>query len=90
MKPAELVKVGDAVVFYDPVGRAHAAIVTAVWNPPMVNLVFVSHDEARTDVYGRQIERATSLYHKSQTTVHGQYWAYAEEAPNPIVQPSQT
>ena len=87
MKP---VKVGEAVVYYNPVGKPHAAIVTAVWGPTMVNVVYVSSDETRTDTYGRQTERATSLGHKSTTQVHGQYWAYADEEPNPIVQPSQS
>lgn len=90
MNDPKQVKVGEAVVYYNPVGKPHPAIVTAVWNPPMVNVVFVSSDEARTDSYGRQVERSTSLYHKSQTQVHGNYWAYADEEPNPIVTPSQS
>ena len=89
MKDPKEIQVGDAVVFHDPSGVPHAAVITAVWSPPMVNLVFVSSDPARTDCYGRQIERATSLYHKSQTQVHGVYWRYAEEEPNPVVQPTQ-
>jgi hypothetical protein len=83
-------KVGDAVVYYNPVGRSHNAVITAVWSPTLVNVVYVSSDETRTDTYGRQIERATSLSHKSKTPVHGMYWAFPEEEPNPIVQPTQT
>ena len=90
MSDPNTVKIGDNVVYHDPGGRPHNAVVNAVWSPPMVNLVFVSSDDSRTDAYGRQIERATSCYHKSQTKVHGSYWRYPEEEPNPVVKPSQT
>ena len=90
MSDPNTVKIGDNVVYHDPGGSPHNAVVNAVWSPPMVNLVYVSSDESRTDVYGRQIERATSCTHKSKTQVHGMYWRYLEEEPNPIVKPSQT
>lgn len=73
-------QVGEAVVFIDPRGQAHAALLTAVWgkcdpnNMPAVNLAFVSGDAARTDSYGRQIERYTSVPHRTRTEVHGLYW----------------
>lgn len=78
---------GLGVVYVDPVGKHRAAILTAVWNSgqpekypnPCVNVVFVSDDEARADTYGRQIERATSIPHKSSQTAHGNYWRRLEE-----------
>jgi hypothetical protein len=41
---------------------------------PSINLVYVTGDEAKTDPYGRQIERATSVVHKSGQSAHGRYW----------------
>lgn len=74
-------KVGDAVVFVDPRGNEHPAILTAVWGPPesnpSVNLVFVSKDETKHDTYGRQIERETSVVHESNQYAHGMYWKTA-------------
>ena len=81
------VNIGDSVIFHDPKGRAHNALVTTVWSPEMVNVVFVSGDDSRQDSYGRQTERATSLPHKSQSTVHGYYWRFADEEPNEYVPP---
>lgn len=83
-------KVGDVVIWHDPTGVPHNALLTAVWSPTYVNLVIVSGDETRTDSYGRQIERNTSQTHKSQTKVHGNYWRYEDEEPNPYVPPQQT
>lgn len=82
------VKVGDSIVYHDESGHPHNALVTAVWTPPMINLVFISGDESRTDSYGRQIERSSSVYHKSQTDVHGRYWRLASEEPNAYIPPT--
>lgn len=75
------VKIGDAVVYVDPLGKDRPALVTAVWageygstNPPGVNLVFIADDPARDDGYGRQLERATSVIHKSVQPAHGNFW----------------
>lgn len=46
---------------------------------PGCNLVFVSADEARNDVAGRQTEIATSVVHKGQQVAHGNYWCWPEE-----------
>ncbi len=89
-------KVGDAVVFHDPVGLAHNAIITAAWDQPTsiaqpcVNLVFVSSDADKQDSYGRQTERRTSVGHKDTYAVHGNYWRWPNESVNPVVQPSST
>ncbi len=71
-------KVGQAVVYVDPRGVRHDAILTAVWDSgptPSVNLVYVSDDPARNDTYGRQIERSTSVVNQSLQSAHGNYWA---------------
>ena len=72
-------KFGESVVYVDPVGVQHAALVTQLWSPTCVNLVFVSSDAARQDTYGRQTERTTSLMHASVVPVHGNYWRFVDE-----------
>jgi plastocyanin len=83
------VKVGDAVVFVDPVARPHNALVTAVWGPTCINVVIVSNDDKKTDCYGRQIERHTSCLHRSQTPAHGNYWMLPGDTQNPVKAPEQ-
>lgn len=69
------VEVGDAVVYVDPVGKHHKAIVTAAWSYSCINLVLVSEDVTKTDTYGRQIERQTSMMHSSSPgRAHGFFW----------------
>lgn len=85
--------VGATVVYVDPVGVQSPALVTAVWGDPkdcpLINLVYVDPDANRTDSYGRQISRQTSLHHRSAYAVHGQYYMMPDDTPNPIVQPTQ-
>ena len=59
------VKVGDAVRFFDSYKKEHAALVTAVHSQTCINVVFVSEDVTKSDTYGRQIERQTSVSHIS-------------------------
>ena len=61
-------KVGDVVIYTDQVRNDHNAIVTAVWGEDCVNLVLVSPDESKTDSYGRQIERQTSVCRYNSAT----------------------
>jgi hypothetical protein len=44
-------------------------------NQPTINLVYVSTDEQKTDNYGRQIERRSSVVHKSNQGAPGYYWS---------------
>jgi hypothetical protein len=74
---------GEAVVYVDPVGVAHPALITQPWGDTCVNLVFVSKDDAKHDSYGRQLERSTSLMHQSVVPVHGNYWRFSDEEPKP-------
>lgn len=81
MSEARYPKIGMPVVYVDPVGQAHAALVTAVWGEKGVNLVYVTRDESKTDTYGRQIERNTSCLHQSLQAAHGNYWRYQDDEP---------
>jgi len=83
------VHVGDTVVWHESDGKALKALVTAVWGPTCINLVVVSGDETKKDDYGRQIERRTSCSYKDQNRVHGFYWRFEEDEPNPYVPPAQ-
>lgn len=78
----EAPQIGEPVIFCDPRGNDHNALVTAVWTPTCINAVLVSADEAKTDQYGRQIERPTSICHASQMQAPGYYWRRPEEPRN--------
>lgn len=83
---SQSVQKGDPVIFVDDRRRAHHALVTAVhgenaWGEderaqraPSINLAFVSGDEERTDSYGRQIERQSSIVHRAEQEADGLYW----------------
>ena len=70
------VKIGDSVTFINALRIEIPALVTAVWSPTCINVVFVSDDINKTDSYGRQIERYTSVGHKSLygEEVFGNVW----------------
>ena len=76
-------QLGEVVVFVDPVGLAHPALVTATWGEKSVNVVFVSMDANKSDTFGRQIERNTSCLHQSLQSAHGNYWRYPQDEPKP-------
>jgi len=80
-------EIGQAVIWHDNRGRAHNALVTAVWGPRCINILWVSSDESRKDDCGRQFERQTSAPHKSQNDVHGFYWRFPDEEANPYKPP---
>jgi len=84
-------RVGQAIVFCDASAVDHDALVTCVHSKTCINLVFVSGDADRTDTYGRQIERPTSISHVGvEGTAHGFYWRFADEERNPIKAPLET
>jgi len=84
MKP----ELGQKVVFCDPKGVDHDALVTAVWTETCLNLVVVSDDESKKDNYGRQIERHTSVTHSTVAgQAHGNYWRLDGEPKNPYKAP---
>jgi hypothetical protein len=80
------------IVYVDPLGKPHSALVTVWWTgtqdvptyrsesgEPGCNLVYVSGDETKRDPYGRQLERSTSVVHKSKQPAHGNYWCWPDE-----------
>lgn len=91
-----MVKIGDAVVFVNPVALRLPALVTNVFEyhapgqepspTPTINVVVVSTDEAEKDNYGRQTKRETSVPHQKHSTAHGYYWReVGDESPfNPV------
>lgn len=78
-------KVGDAVKFVDSLRVKHYALLTAVHDGgqgtpnPAVNLVYVSQDPAKRDPYGHQLERSSSVVHKSYQSAAGMYWYGTDE-----------
>lgn len=76
MNEVKLVKIGDSVTFIDSLRNEIPALVTAVWGSTCINLVYVSTDTNKSDSYGRQIERFTSVMHKScqGDIVFGNVW----------------
>ena len=68
------VQIGDMVVYMDGNGDSHNALVTNLLEGDLVSLIFVSSDETATDEYGRQIERKTSVPHKSAASDGSAYW----------------
>jgi hypothetical protein len=82
-----MIKEGSPVIYVDPVGVEHAALVTNCFGPDgqidpaipdqlkyAINLVWVEDDESKRDSYGRQIARNTSISGQSEYTAHGNYW----------------
>lgn len=77
------------VIYVDPKGKPHTALVTIWWNDvstyrsdqgePGCNVVYVSDDQQKSDPYGRQIERATSVVHKMKQPAPGNYWCWPDE-----------
>lgn len=80
MKEATSEDVGSSVVFFDPLGRATPALVTAVWGDRCVNVAYVNQDDDQKDTFGRKIARSTSVMHGSVQQAHGNYWLWPGES----------
>jgi len=71
---------GQPCVFVDEHGKSHNALVTRDWSivssgqPGAVNLVYVVDDASKTDSYGLQIDRRTSVPHQDSQSAPGMYW----------------
>jgi hypothetical protein len=65
---------GKACVYFDPRGRAYDALITEVWGPQCVNIVYVNDNEEQRDSYGQKLLRSTSLMHGSVQQAHGNYF----------------
>ena len=85
-------EIGQNVIFFDSLGKPHKALVTIWWmgpneimdyraegGQPGCNLVYVCDDALKSDTYGRQIERATSVVHQSKQNAHGFKWCWPDE-----------
>ena len=76
-------KVGDPIIWIDEHKEEHPALVTKVWESvgglPGVNLVYVVKDEPKTDQYGRQIQRQTSVCHLSVQPAGAWAWKWPDE-----------
>lgn len=77
--------IGQSVVFTDSHGMGHPALITAVhgtataqWQAS-VNLLYVTNDTSKTDPYGHQIERNSSVVHKTSQGANGMFWTYTDE-----------
>lgn len=76
-----------SIIYVDSKGVQHQALVTRWWDAHFggaatergCNLVYVTADETKTDPYGAQLERATSVVHKSAQPAAGSYWYWPEE-----------
>jgi hypothetical protein len=74
--------IGDSVIYVDEHGQEHCALVTVLHEgfaqsyggEVGCNLVYVSGDAEKSDPYGRQIDRATSVVHQSGQPAHGRFW----------------
>ena len=67
-------EIGQAITFVDPRAGKHPALITAVWGPQCVNLVYVNLEEGQRDDYGQKMIRVTSVVHKDLQQAHGNYW----------------
>lgn len=78
MSNKEIPQVGDSVIYTDEVGVEHDALVTVYWGGDReggsINCVYISGDSTKTDPYGRQTERASSVSRQSEHTAHGRHW----------------
>ena len=79
-----MVEIGQVVIYIDPHGMTHDALITAIWGEetypqpnvraPSLNLVYVVKDKDKVDPYGRQIERATSIVHRDNQEAPSNCW----------------
>lgn len=66
--------IGTSCVFVDSLGKRFPALITNIWGPECINLLYVVEDEKQTDTYGRKTAHMTSLMHSSVQQAHGNYW----------------
>lgn len=90
MAEERIAKVGEYVIFTDPKGVDHDALVTVVHGPYCINLVRLSDNENETDQYGRQIKRENSVSVSSAHTAHGYYFRFLGEPKKEYTPPIAT
>jgi hypothetical protein len=67
------VAIGDVVTIKTEDGKKVNGLVCCVHNENLINAVFISPEPAKSDSYGRQVDRYSSLQHYTQNSV-GRYW----------------
>lgn len=86
MSDPNLPQVGDVIEYVDEVSVPHKALVTIYFggNSPngALNCVYLSSDPQKSDPYGRQVERASSVSRQSEHTAHGRFWRPLENSSN--------
>jgi len=79
--------VGMTVEYVDHKGVSHPALVTSVFgsedfNPETdhtcINIVYVEGDESKSDMWGRQICRDSSVPFERVQSAHGNYWNFLD------------
>ena len=74
--------IGTVVEFYDTRGRCYDALITNVFGPLCINLIYVNDVEGQKDNYGQKLIRASSVMHGSMQQAHGYFWlAKGEKRP---------
>ena len=73
---------GKACIFFDPVGEPHDALITEVWGPQCINVVFCNPKEGQNDNFGQKLVRFTSVMHGNVQQAHGNYWLLPGEIRN--------
>ena len=80
MREATQNDVGSHVVFTDPTGRRHDALITAVHGTRCINAVYVLKDSTQFDNYGRKTNKQyTSIMHGNDQQAHGNFWLWPGE-----------
>lgn len=78
MRNPEQPERGDVVTYVDEVSVEHDALVTIYFggnrDGGALNCTWVSNDDNKSDPYGNQLERASSVSRQSDHTAHGRYW----------------
>lgn len=95
LKDATQADVGSHVIFTDPTGGEHDALITAVWGTQCINVVIVLKDPSQKDNYGRKTFKGyTSVTHGNVVQAHGNFWLWPNEertqppltTPNPLTE----
>lgn len=66
---------GDFVIYHDSNGEAHHGLITQVWSPVMINVLFLGD--------GDQTQTVRDCHHKSIITAQSNYWRFPDEPANP-------
>lgn len=79
MRNPEKPNAGEVIIYVDEVSVEHDALVTIYFGGEgeggALNCVYVTKDDSKSDPYGNQLERASSVSRfREGVTAHGRYW----------------